>query len=125
EIIMAIALGLLVWYGSKSILNGTTSPGVVVAFIMYINMIFRPVRELIDKFNTLQMGMVGAERVFSVLDTDEKSENNGKLQPDNIHGKIEFSNVWFAYNEEKWVLKDISFTLEPGQTLALVGATGA
>lgn len=125
EIIMAIALGLLVWYGSKSVLNETTSLGVVVAFIMYINMIFRPVRELIDKFNTLQMGMVGAERVFSVLDTDEKTENKGTLQPKNIEGKIEFSNVWFAYDEEKWVLKDISFTLEPGQTLALVGATGA
>src|SRR5690606_26177208 len=97
EIIMAIALGLLVWYGSKSALNGSVSLGVVVAFIMYINMIFRPVRELVDKFNTLQMGMIGAERIFSVLDTDEKTENRGKGRPEHISGKIEFENVWFAY----------------------------
>jgi len=125
EIIMAIALGLLVWYGSKSALNGSISLGVVVAFIMYINMIFRPVRELVDKFNTLQMGMIGAERIFAVLDTDEKTENQGHIIPENLRGKIEFENVWFAYDEKKWVLKDISFTLEAGQTLALVGATGA
>jgi len=122
---MAIALGLLVWYGSKSALDGSVSLGVVVAFIMYINMIFRPVRELVDKFNTLQMGMIGAERIFSVLDTDEKTENRGKERPENIRGKIEFENVWFAYDEEKWVLKNVSFVLEPGTTLALVGATGA
>lgn len=125
EIIMAIALGLLVWYGSKSALDGSVSLGVVVAFIMYINMIFRPVRELVDKFNTLQMGMIGAERIFAVLDTDEKTEDSGTRQPENIQGKIEFKNVWFAYDEEKWVLKDVSFVLEPGTTLALVGATGA
>jgi len=125
EIIMAIALGLLVWYGSKSALNGSISLGVVVAFIMYINMIFRPVRELVDKFNTLQMGMIGAERIFAVLDTDEKTENQGRIIPESLQGKIEFENVWFAYDEKKWVLKDISFTLEAGQTLALVGATGA
>lgn len=125
EIIMAVALGLLVWYGSKSALDGSVSLGVVVAFIMYINMIFRPVRELVDKFNTLQMGMIGAERIFNVLDTDEKTENKGQLMPDNIIGKIEFENVWFAYDDEKWVLKNISFVLQPGTTLALVGATGA
>lgn len=125
EIIMAIALGLLVWYGSKSILAERISPGVVVAFIMYINMIFRPIRELVDKFNTLQMGMVGAERIFSVLDTDEKTPNNGSYTPDLIKGEIVFENVWFAYDDEKWVLKDVSFTVKPGETLALVGATGA
>ena len=125
EVIMAIALGLLVWYGSKSALDGSVSLGVVVAFIMYINMIFRPIRELVDKFNTLQMGMIGAERIFSVLDTDEKTENKGVAKPEKLKGKIEFENVWFAYEDEKWVLKNISFTLEAGQTLALVGATGA
>jgi len=125
EIIMAIALGLLVWFGSKSALEGRTTLGVVVAFIMYINMIFRPLRELVDKFNTLQMGIIGAERIFAVLDTDEKIQNNGILKPEKLNGKIEFENVWFAYNDEDWVLKDISFTLEAGQTLALVGATGA
>ncbi|TCK83570.1 ABC transporter ATP-binding protein [Albibacterium bauzanense] len=125
EIIMAIALGLVVWYGSRSALEGHTTLGVVVAFIMYINMIFRPLRELVDKFNTLQMGIIGAERIFSVLDTDEKTQNNGTLKPAKLDGKIDFENVWFAYDDENWVLKNISFTLEAGQTLALVGATGA
>lgn len=125
EIISALSIGLLVWYGSKSIIENEISPGVVVAFIMYINMLFRPIRELADKFNTLQMGMVGAERIFKVLDTDEKTENKGTLKPNLLKGDIEFKNVWFAYNDENWVLKDISFHVKPGQTLALVGATGA
>ena len=125
EIIMAISLGLLVWYGSKQVLADTLSPGVIVAFIMYINMIFRPIRELVDKFNTLQMGMVSAERIFAVLDTDERTPNEGTLQPEHIRGEIVFDNVWFAYDEDKWVLKDIDFTVKPGETLALVGATGA
>ncbi|MBD1420878.1 ABC transporter ATP-binding protein [Sphingobacterium chuzhouense] len=125
EIILAIAIGLLVWYGSKQILANTISPGVVVAFLMYINMIFRPIRELIDKFNTLQMGMVSAERVFDVLDTKEFTPDNGTFSPDRMVGKIEFEHVWFAYNDEKWVLKNVSFHVKPGETLALVGATGA
>jgi ATP-binding cassette subfamily B protein len=125
EIISAISIGLLVWYGSKSIISNQISPGVVVSFIMYINMLFRPIRELADKFNTLQMGMVGAERIFNVLDTDERTENKGTLQPAQVAGDIQFKNVWFAYNDENWVLKDISFHVKPGETLALVGATGA
>jgi ATP-binding cassette subfamily B multidrug efflux pump len=125
EIILAIAIGLLVWYGSKQILANAISPGVVVAFLMYINMIFRPIRELIDKFNTLQMGMVSAERVFDVLDTKEFTPDNGIHSPDSMMGEIEFDSVWFAYNEGKWVLKDVSFHVQPGETLALVGATGA
>ncbi|MBE8714036.1 ABC transporter ATP-binding protein [Sphingobacterium hungaricum] len=125
EIIMAISLGLLVWYGSKQILGDKISPGVVVAFIMYINMIFRPIRELIDKFNTLQMGMVSAERIFDVLDTNEFTPNNGTYKPETVRGEIEFQHVWFAYNDENWVLKDVSFKAEAGETLALVGATGA
>lgn len=125
EIIIAIATGLLVWYGSKQVLADVISPGVVVAFLMYINMIFRPIRELIDKFNTLQMGMVSAERIFDVLDTNEFTPNSGTHKPDHIRGEIEFKNVWFAYNEEKWVLKDVCFKVQPGETLALVGATGA
>jgi len=125
EIISAISIGLLVWYGSKSILSDQISPGVVVSFIMYINMLFRPIRELADKFNTLQMGMVGAERIFNVLDTDERTEDKGRLKPDHLNGDIQFKNVWFAYNDENWVLKDISFHVKPGETLALVGATGA
>jgi ATP-binding cassette subfamily B multidrug efflux pump len=125
EIIIAIATGLLVWYGSKQVLADVISPGVVVAFLMYINMIFRPIRELIDKFNTLQMGMVSAERIFDVLDTNEFNPNSGTHKPAHIRGEIEFKNVWFAYNDEKWVLKDVSFKVQPGETLALVGATGA
>jgi len=125
EIIVAVAIGLLVWYGSKQILANVISAGVVVAFIMYINMIFRPIRELIDKFNTLQMGMVSAERIFEVLDTDEFTPNQGDYKPENIQGEIEFKNVWFAYNDENWVLKDVSFHVKPGESLALVGATGA
>lgn len=125
EVILAVAIGLLVWYGSKQILANAISPGVVVAFLMYINMIFRPIRELIDKFNTLQMGMVSGERVFDVLDTKEFTPDNGSLSPQHIRGEIKFSNVWFAYNEEKWVLKDVSLHVRPGETLALVGATGA
>ncbi|HQS04562.1 MAG: antibiotic ABC transporter ATP-binding protein [Sphingobacteriales bacterium 17-39-43] len=125
EIISAVSIGLLVWYGSKSILSDDISPGVVVSFIMYINMLFRPIRELADKFNTLQMGMVGAERIFNVLDTDEQTEDKGTMHPEKLEGDIEFKNVWFAYNDENWVLKDISFHVKPGETLALVGATGA
>jgi ATP-binding cassette subfamily B multidrug efflux pump len=132
EVISALSIGLLVWYGSKSILNNQVSPGVVVAFIMYINMLFRPIRELADKFNTLQMGMVGAERIFNVLDTDEKTENKGKIIAPKMKGEIEFNKVWFSYKqteemptEEEWILKDISFTIKEGKTLALVGATGA
>lgn len=125
EIIVAIATGLLVWYGSKQILADSISPGVVVAFLMYINMIFRPIRELIDKFNTLQMGMVSAERIFDVLDTNEFTPDDGELSPAAVSGKIEFRNVWFAYNDEKWVLNDVNFSVKPGETLALVGATGA
>lgn len=125
EVIVAMATGLLVWYGSRQILADVISPGVVVAFLMYINMIFRPIRELIDKFNTLQMGMVSAERIFEVLDTDEATPDTGTYRPEKVRGEIEFKNVWFAYNEEKWVLKDLSFKVKPGETLALVGATGA
>ena len=125
EIISAMSLGLLVWWGSESILADRITPGVVVSFIMFINMLFRPIRELADKFNTLQMGMVGAERIFAVLDTHEKTENTGKHSPKILKGDIEFKNVWFAYTDENWVLKDISFRVKPGETLALVGATGA
>ncbi len=125
EIILAISTGLLVWYGSKQILANSISPGVVVAFLMYINMIFRPIRELIDKFNTLQMGMVSAERIFEVLDTDAFTPDKGSHAPADIVGKIEFKDVWFAYNDENWVLKNVNFTVKPGETLALVGATGA
>ena len=102
-----------------------TKPGLLPAFIALLNMLFRPIRQLADKFNTLQMGMVGADRIFRVLDTDEVATDDGFLKPEKLTGDIEFKNVWFAYNEENWVLKDINLHVSPGKTLALVGATGA
>lgn len=135
EILFSVCMGLLVWYGCKRILSdqqmnslsasghGVTA-GMILAFITLLNYLFRPIRQLADKFNTLQMGMVGADRIFKVLDTDEVAVNYGKLTTP-IKGDIEFKNVWFAYNDENWVLKNISFHIKPGETLALVGATGA
>lgn len=127
EIISAMSLGLLVWYGSRSILAKPldVTPGTIAEFILYIGMLFRPIRELADKFNTLQMGMVGAERVFKVLDTDEVTEDKGTFAPEKMAGSISFDKVWFAYNDENYVLKDISFEVQAGKTIALVGATGA
>lgn len=125
EVISALSLGLLVWYGSRGVLEGVTSPGTLVAFLLYINMLFRPIRELADRFNTLQMGMVSAERIFTVLDTKEQTPDTGKHAPPSVKGAIAFHNVWFAYTDEQYVLKDISFSIQPGETLALVGATGA
>ena len=133
ELISALSLGLLIWYGSKNVLEKPldVQPGTITMFIMFINMLFRPIRELADKFNTLQMGMVGAERVFKVLDTQEITKNNGTYVPSKLKGNITFDKVWFSYNqdevvaEENYVLKDISFEVKEGQTVALVGATGA
>jgi ATP-binding cassette, subfamily B, multidrug efflux pump len=132
ELLSATSIGLLVWWGSKGVIQGDVSVGSIIAFIMYINMLFRPIRELADKFNTLQMGMVSSERVFRLLDTNERITDKGKIEK-TITGKIEFKNVWFAYNDlpitedakPEWVLKDISFSVEPGESLALIGATGA
>ncbi|MCX2482503.1 ABC transporter ATP-binding protein [Pedobacter sp. MR2016-24] len=127
EVISAMSLGLLVWYGARSILSKPldVTPGTIAEFILYIGMLFRPIRELADKFNTLQMGMVGAERVFKVLDTNEKTVNNGVYTPEKMKGAISFDRVWFAYNDENFVLKNLSFTVKAGQTIAMVGATGA
>lgn len=126
EILSAISIGLLIWWGGVQAASGNeVSLGELVAFILYIHMLFRPIRQLADRFNILQMGMVASERVFNVLDTDEVIENQGTLVVPSIKGAIKFENVWFAYNDQDWVLKDVSFTVEPGQTLALVGATGS
>ena len=125
EVCSAISLGLLVWYAGKGVLTGITTKGELVSFIMYVNMLFRPIRQLADRFNTLQMGMVSSERVFKVLDTNEIIENEGNLPAENIKGIVEFKNVWFAYNDENWILKNISFSVKQGETIALVGTTGA
>jgi len=125
EILSAASIGLLVWWGAKESLQSNLSVGVIVAFIMYINMLFRPIRQLADRFNTLQMGMVCSERVIKVIETDDFNVNEGKLKPAHLQGKIEFKKVWFAYVDENWVVKDVSFTIEPGQKIAFVGATGS
>jgi len=125
EIILALAIGLMVWYGANQVMADTASIGIFTSFILYLNMAFRPLRMLADKFNTLQMGLVAAERVFRLLDTNEKIEDTGTLLPSKGNGKIEFDHVWFAYQGENYVLKDVSFSVDPGKTLAIVGATGS
>ncbi|QEH40555.1 ABC transporter ATP-binding protein [Chitinophaga sp. XS-30] len=125
EIILAISLGLMVWWGSNKVLNHEVTPGVMIAFIMYLNMLFRPLRILADKFNTLQMGMVASERVFKVLDSTEYLPDNGTHSAAGMKGAINFEHVWFAYKEDRYVLKDITFQAKPGQTIALVGHTGS
>lgn len=126
EIIQAVAIGMAVWYGARGILiNTETGPGVIIAFIMYIQMFFRPIRMIADRFNTLQMGIVSSNRIFDLLDSKDHIVDEGDYAPAEIKGNVSFKKVWFAYNEEDYVLKDISFDVKEGETIALVGATGA
>tara|TARA_B100000902_G_scaffold175658_1_gene169439 strand:+ start:54645 stop:56399 length:1755 start_codon:yes stop_codon:yes gene_type:complete len=126
EILSACSIGLIIWWGGNSILTGQNITfGELIAFILYIHMLFRPIRQLADRFNILQMGIVGSERVFKILDTKQKIQNNSDILLENIKGKISFNDVFFAYNNKEWVLKGISFNIKAGQTLALVGETGA
>jgi len=125
EMLSALSIALLVWYGFNEVATKAASPGVIFSFILFIHMLYRPIRQLADRFNTLQMGMVSSERVFNILDTKSVIENKGVKQTTNIKGNIEFKNVSFAYNDENWVLKNISFKIKQGESLALVGATGA
>jgi ATP-binding cassette subfamily B multidrug efflux pump len=125
DILQAASISLLVWYGFKEVAELHATPGMLFSFILFIYMLYRPIRQLADRFNTLQMGMVSSERVFKLLDTQDATSNTGTLTAQDLKGNIEFKNVWFAYNNEEWVLKDISFKIERGQALALVGATGA
>ncbi|MFT6442644.1 MAG: ATP-binding cassette subfamily B protein [Salibacteraceae bacterium] len=125
ELFSATSLALLVWLGSKGIIDEKITFGSLLAFILYIHMLFRPIRQLADRFNTLQLGMVSSERVFRVLDTDAKIENVGNIILNNPKGLIDFKNVCFAYNEPEWILRDINFTVAPGEKVALVGPTGA
>jgi ATP-binding cassette subfamily B protein len=125
EIISAMALGLLVWYGAYEVLKDKISVGMIISFIMYINLMFRPIRMLADKFNTLQMGMVASDRVFKLLDNNDKMPNMGTKIADQCRGDIDFDRVSFAYDEKNFVLKNVSFNVEAGETLAIVGATGA
>ena len=125
EIIATIAIALLVWWGAVRMMDFETSPGVIIAFVMYLNLLFRPLRMLADKFNVLQMGMVAAERVFRVLDSEEHLQNNGAYKPEKVDGKVTFKDVHFAYKKDLPVLKGISFNLDKGKTMAVVGHTGA
>ena len=133
EIILAVSLGLLVWFGARQAVainnaEAAKMAGEIMAFIILLNMLFRPLRFIADKFNVLQMGMVASERVFKVLDnTDEIAESaaDAYKPAGAVPGKLEFNKVWFAYNDENWVLKDLSFTVKPGETVAIVGHTGS
>lgn len=125
DVILAAGTGLIVWFGSKQILNHDMTLGTLTAFIMFMNLFFRPIRFLADRFNTLQMGIVSTERILKLLDSDDYSVNDGTKKADNLKGDVRFENVWFAYNDEEYVLKDISFHVKEGETIALVGATGA
>lgn len=125
EIILAISLGLMVWWGANKVLSYEVTQGVMIAFIMYLNLLFRPLRVLADKFNTLQMGMVASERVFKILDNEDQITDNGTKDAAGMRGDILFDHVHFAYTEDRYVLKDISFHARPGDTIAIVGHTGS
>lgn len=128
EIIAAAGIGLLVWYGAKGVIHfeetGITI-GKLIAFIMYIQMFFRPIRMIADRYNTLQMGIVSTSRIMNLLDNQEHVQKTGTYKPQRLQGAIEFNNVWFAYNDEQYVLKDININIREGETVAFVGATGA
>ena len=132
EVLAAIGVGLLVWYAAQGQIEGSISKGALIAFIMYNALFFRPIRQIADRFNTLQLGLVSTERLLKLLDNNDLVATTGIRAPAELRGEVEFKNVWFAYNrqdseanEPEWVLKDISFKVEPGQTIAFVGATGA
>lgn len=121
EVVLAVSMGLLVWW----IAGNELDAGLLVAFILYLNQIFRPLRVIADKFNVIQMGMVASERVFKVLDNPDVIQSEGTYAPAHVKGKVEFNNVWFGYIEDKYVLKNITFVAQPGETIALVGHTGS
>ena len=132
EVLGAIGVGLLVWYAAQGQIEGSISKGALIAFIMYNALFFRPIRQIADRFNTLQLGLVSTERLLKLLDNQDLVATTGTYAPAEIEGDVEFKHVKFAYNrqnsetnEPEWVLKDISFHVKPGQTIAFVGATGA
>ena len=126
EFFTALGMGLMIWYGSNQILEDEISLGILIAFIMYLQMFFRPIRMIADRFNVLQMGVVSSIRIFKLLDNQEMIVNNDKLKiENNISGKLEFKNLWFAYNKKDYVLRNINFKINPGNVLAIVGSTGS
>lgn len=125
EIILALSLGLLVWYGARQMINYEVTAGVIVSFILYLNLLFRPLRMLADKFNVLQMGIVAADRVYGVLDHPNTEVNRGGFQPKQMRGEISFQQVSFGYTPGRAVLKQLDLEVRAGSTVAIVGPTGA
>ncbi len=126
EMSISVTIGLLVWFGGLRVIESDAlSLGIIVAFIEYVRLLFAPLRQIADKFNSLQMGMVAANRVFGILDTESYIPNHGALEPQRLKGKIEFKSVRFSYVKDEEVLRGISFKAKPGETIAIVGATGA
>ncbi len=126
EIISALSLGLMVWYGARGVLSAEVTLGTLVAFPLYISMLYRPIRMLADKFNTLQMGLIAAERVFKLLENNDRVQNTGQLAPQKLQGDVAFERVHFAYTPDgDEVLKGVSFRIRPAETLAIVGSTGS
>jgi ATP-binding cassette, subfamily B, multidrug efflux pump len=126
DLIGAIGVALIIWYGGYRVMQGALSLGALVAFIQYSQALFQPIRDLSDKYNVLQAAVVSSHRLFKTLDLPVAITTPEKpLKSERARGRIEFQNVWFAYNDEDWVLKDVSFTVEPGQSIALVGHTGS
>ncbi len=126
EIISALAVALIVWYGGGRVIEQTLTLGALVAFLAYVERFFQPIRDLSEKYNILQAAMASSERIFLLLDKKEELESNkGRFEIKGLKGEIQFDRVWFAYNNANYVLKDISFTVKAGESLAIVGATGA
>ncbi len=125
DVLSAVSLAILIWWGVGDVLDGVATFGELIAFIQFINMLYRPVRQLADRFNVLQMGMVGSERVFGVLDTEASMADVGTHSTGAVKGEIEFQDLWLAYEEEEYVLKGITFKARAGEMIALVGPTGS
>lgn len=128
EVVTALSIGLAVWWVGRESLSGMgadASPGKIISFVLYVNMLYRPMRLLADRFNTLQMGVIAADRVFRLLDNEQHREPAASYIPARLQGDIRMENVWFAYTDEHWVLRDISLHIRSGETVAIVGPTGA
>ena len=125
EVLVAVSFALIVWYGSGSLVRGSIEFGELTAFIMFINLFFRPIRAIADRFNNIQMGIVAADRIFKLIDDVENIEQTTEVAAPKFSGDVKFNHVWFAYQNEEWVLRDVSFHLPQGKTMAIVGATGS